>query len=89
MKKGAGAKPDLKTHHQEFVPVTKKTANISYLTHVTREKWGNDVTADGLDSLSTKGKLGSRGVECWLKKGMAKVWSALTAVLSHRPLQPC
>ena len=54
---------EFKPVHQEFVEVTESTANVRYLTHVIKEKWGSEyilVTADGIrieDSSGTQGKI--------------------------------
>ncbi len=63
MKKGTGNRPEFKPVHQEFVEVTESTANVRYLTHIIKEKWGSEyilVTADGIrieDSSGTQGKI--------------------------------
>ena len=61
IKKGTGTRPEFKPTHQEFVEITECTANVRYLTHVIKEKWGPEfilVTADGIvieDSSGTQG----------------------------------
>ena len=61
VKKGTGNKLEFKSLHQEFVEITESTANVHYLTHVAKEKWGYEYilcTADGIvieDSSGTQG----------------------------------
>ena len=63
MKKGIGSRPEFKPLHVEFVKVTEETANVLYLSHVVKGKWGSEyvlVTADGMeleDSSGTQGEL--------------------------------
>lgn len=63
-KKGTGrdGRPEFKPLTQAFVEVTESTANVMYLSHIIKEKWGADhilVTADGMkieDSSGTQGE---------------------------------
>lgn len=61
--KKVGNKLEFKKLHQAFIKVVESTANIHYLTHAARGKWGENlvlVTADGMpleDGSGTQGEL--------------------------------
>ena len=62
IKKPSG-RPEFRPISQTFVDVTDSTANVMYLTHIVKEKWGSTyvlvVTSDGMrveDSSGTQGK---------------------------------
>jgi hypothetical protein len=70
MKRNHGNRLEFKPLHVTFVEVTEATANVVYLSHVVKERWGPHfrlVTSDGMvleDSSGTQGlkfwKVGSR-----------------------------
>ena len=63
MARKANGRPEFEPLSQTFVDVTDSTANVMYLTHIIKEKWGSMyvlVTNDGMrieDGSGTQGRL--------------------------------
>ena len=68
-KSASGGRPDFKPLSQAFVDITESTANVMYLSHIIKEKWGADyvlITADGMrieDGSGTQGKPSQTALE--------------------------
>lgn len=61
MKKSVSGCPDFKPLGQMFIDINEATANVNYLSHAVKEKWGNEYVLVTSDAIKIEDSSGTQG----------------------------